>query len=110
MESCGRYIVLVMTFDGATHFLKCISCSITPQTPLSPGNATVHQEYPNLNVLDNENRCAPQPGQISTFSFYHCENDFQHEKTKTLTIPQHHRLPEAWFFSQHHLNYNQLKN
>jgi hypothetical protein len=25
-------------------------------------------------------------------------------------IPQHHRLPEAWFFSQHHLNYNQLKN
>ena len=50
-----------------------------------------------------------KPGQISTFSFYHCENDFQHEKTKTLTIPQHHRLPEAWFFSQHHLNYNQLK-
>ena len=33
MESCGRYIVLVMTFEVATHFLKCISCSITPQTP-----------------------------------------------------------------------------
>ena len=33
MESCGRYIVLVMIFEGATHFLKCISCSITPQTP-----------------------------------------------------------------------------
>ena len=36
MESCGRYIVLVMTFEVATHFLKCISCSITPQTPNSP--------------------------------------------------------------------------
>ncbi len=35
MESCGRYIVLVMTFEVATHFLKCISCSITPQTPAS---------------------------------------------------------------------------
>lgn len=34
MESCGRYIVLVMTFEVATHFLKCISCSITPQTPV----------------------------------------------------------------------------
>ena len=37
MESCGRYIVLVMTFEVATHFLKCISCSITPQTPSSTG-------------------------------------------------------------------------
>ena len=36
MESCGRYIVLVMTFEVATHFLKCISCSITPQTPTTP--------------------------------------------------------------------------
>ena len=35
MESCGRYIVLVMTFEVATHFLKCISCSITPQTPVT---------------------------------------------------------------------------
>lgn len=35
MESCGRYIVLVMTFEVATHFLKCISCSITPQTPIA---------------------------------------------------------------------------
>lgn len=35
MESCGRYIVLVMTFEVATHFLKCISCSITPQTPIT---------------------------------------------------------------------------
>ena len=35
MESCGRYIVLVMIFEGATHFLKCISCSVTPQTPIT---------------------------------------------------------------------------
>lgn len=40
MESCGRYIVLVMTFEVATHFLKCISCSITPQTPVT--NAPLH--------------------------------------------------------------------
>ena len=35
MESCGRYIARVMTFEVATHFLKCISCSITPQTPIT---------------------------------------------------------------------------
>ena len=46
MESCGRYIVLVMTFEVATHFLKCISCSITPQTPYLMGvaDALYHME------------------------------------------------------------------
>ena len=46
MESCGRYIVLVMTFEVATHFLKCISCSITPQTPyLEPLKLPIQHPY-----------------------------------------------------------------
>ncbi len=61
MESCGRYIVLVMIFEGATHFLKCISCSVTPQTPKSNGcyaeNAPIvwwwdKQEKSELYMLD----------------------------------------------------------